>query len=139
MPYLLDTNILSEARKKDRCDKGVEEWLNQVSPDELFLSVLSLGEIRRGIELRRARDPAAAGQLEKWLVGLETHYADRILPVSPSVADRWGRLNPAQPLPSIDGLLAATCLEHKLTMVTRNTADFKRSGAVTLNPFSSKS
>lgn len=137
MPYLLDTNILSEARKKTSCDPGVAAWLGRVQPDELFLSVLCLGEIRRGIELRRRRDPATAGHLERWLIGLETHYADQILPVSAAVADRWGRLCPTQPLPTVDGLLAATCIEHKLTMATRNTGDFKRAGVVTLNPFMS--
>jgi toxin FitB len=135
MPYLVDTNVLSEARKKANCDPGVAAWFGQVEPDELYLSVLCIGEVRRGIELRRAKDPATAGHLEKWLAGLETHYADRIIPVSPAVADRWGRLCPAQPLPAIDGLLAATCVEHKLTIVTRNTADFERAGVPTLNPF----
>ena len=135
MAYLLDTKVLSEVRKKANCDPGVAVWFGRVQSDELFLSVLSLGEIRREIELRRPRDPTAAGHLERWLVGLETHYADRILPLSAAIADRWGRLSPAQPLPAIDGLLAATCLEHKLTMVTRNVSDFKRAGVVTLNPF----
>ena len=83
-------------------------------------------------------DPAAAGHLEKWLTGLETHYADRIVPVSAAVVDRWGHLSPSHPLPVIDGLLAATCLEHRLTMVTRNTAGFKRTGVTTLNPFRQK-
>ena len=135
MGYLVDTNVLSELRKKERCDPHVAAWLESVEPDELYVSVLSLGEIRRGIELIRRRDPASARALDRWLAGIELHYADRILPISPVVADRWGRLSPDQPLPVTDGLLAATVVEHKLTIVTRNTGDFERSGASTLNPF----
>jgi predicted nucleic acid-binding protein len=135
MGYLIDTHVLSELRKKARCDAQVATWLASVAPDELFVSVLSLGEIRRGIELLRKLDPASARALDKWLAGLETHYADRILPISGAIADRWGRLCPDQPLPVTDGLLAATGIEHKLTIVTRNTDDFLRSGVNTLNPF----
>ncbi len=135
MAYLLDTCVLSELRKS-KCDPGVSSWMSNLHPDEAFLSVLTLGEIRRGIEMHRRRDPAAAGALERWLLGLETHYAERVLPITVAIADRWGRLSPHQPLPVTEGLLAATAVEHKLTVVTRNSADFKRSGASTLNPFS---
>ena len=135
MGYLVDTNVLSELRKKQRCNPQVSAWLAGVSADELFISVLSLGEIRRGIELLRKRDPASARSLDQWLAGLEEHYADRVLPISTAIADCWGRLSPDQPLPVSDGLLAATGIEHKLTIVTRNTDDFLRSGANTLNPF----
>ena len=120
MAYLVDTNILSELRKKDRCDANVTAWLTSITPDELFVSVLSLGEIRRGIELLRKRDAASSRALDKWLAGLEAHYADRIVPISAAIADRWGRLCLDQPLPVSDGLLAATGIEHKLTIVTRN-------------------
>lgn len=135
MGYLVDTNVLSELRKKTRCDPHVSVWLASVAPDELFVSVLSLGEIRRGIELVRNRDPASARALDQWLNGLEAHYADRLLPITAAIADRWGRLCLDQPLPVSDGLLAATGIEHKLTIVTRNTDDFARSGVNTLNPF----
>lgn len=135
MGYLVDTNVLAELRKKERCDPQVTDWLAGVAPADLFVSVVSLGEIRRGIELIRKRDPASARALDRWLTGLETHYADRILPVSAAIADRWGRLCLDQPLPVGDGLLAATGIEHKLTIVTRNTGDFERSGVNTLNPF----
>lgn len=136
MPYLLDTCVISELRKSQR-DPAAETWMSGIEPDEAFLSVLTLGEIRRGIELRRAKDPKAAGSLERWLLGLESHYGERILPISPAVADRWGRLCLQQPLPVTDGLIAATALEHKLTIVTRNVRDFERSGVNTFNPFSS--
>ena len=135
MSYLVDTNVLSELRKKGRCDPNVSAWFAGVEPDELFVSVLSLGEIRRGIELIRRRDPASAGSLDRWLTGLEANYSDRIIPISTAVADRWGRLSLDQRLPVTDGLLAATGIEYKLTIVTRNTTDFMRSGADTLNPF----
>ena len=134
MAYLLDTCLLSELRKKN-CHPGVTAWMSSLRPDDAFLSVLTLGEIRHGIELRRAKNPTEAAALERWLEGLETHYADRILPITATIADQWGRLRPSQGLPVIDGLMAATGLEHKLTVVTRNTADFQRSGVHTLNPF----
>lgn len=135
MAYLLDTCIISELRRQE-CDPGVAAWMAGVQSDEAFLSVLTLGEIRRGVELRRARDPKASRALERWLQGLETYYAERILPITAAIADRWGRLSINQPLPVSDGLIAATALEHGLTVVTRNVGDFQRSGAGTLNPFS---
>jgi predicted nucleic acid-binding protein len=135
MPYLLDTCVISELRKP-HCNPGVAGWMSGIESDEVFLSVVTLGEIRRGIELHRPVDSKAAGSLERWLIGLEAHYAERILPITAAVADRWGRLCLNQPLPVSDGLIAATGLEHKLTVVTRNIADFQRSGVNTLNPFS---
>jgi predicted nucleic acid-binding protein len=135
MAYLLDTCVISELRKRN-CNRGVAAWVSGLQPAEAFLSVLSLGEIRRGVEMCRAKDPTAARALERWLSGLETHYADRILPINAAIADRWGRLSPNQPLPVSDGLIAATGLEHQLTVVTRNESDFERSGVNTLNPFS---
>jgi predicted nucleic acid-binding protein len=134
MPYLLDTCIVSELRKTG-IDPGVSAWISSINANEAFLSVLTIGEIRSGIELHRLKNPAGAGNLERWLLGLETHYADRILPITAKIADRWGRLSPSQPLPAVDGMIAATGLEHQLVVVTRNITDFQRSGATTLNPF----
>lgn len=87
------------------------------------------------MELHRLRNPTVAGNLERWPLGLETHYAEGILPIATRVADGWGRLSPNQPLPAVDGLIAAAGLEHQLTVVKRNVADFQRSGVNTLNPF----
>jgi predicted nucleic acid-binding protein len=133
MAYLLDTCVLSEIRKPNG-NRGVAIWVAGILPDEAFLSVLTLGEIRRGIELHRAKDARAAGALERWLLGLEAHYAERILPITAAIADRWGRLSLTQPIPVSDGLIAATGLEHRLTVVTRNVVDFERSGVNTLTP-----
>jgi toxin FitB len=135
MPYLLDTCVVSELRKPG-INPGVSAWISSINENEAFLSVLTVGEIRLGIELHRLRNPTGAGNLERWLLGLETHYAERILPITTKIADRWGRLSPRQPLPTSDGLIAATGLEHGLTVVTRNLADFQRSGVNTVNPFS---
>ena len=93
MAYLLDTCVISELRKP-HCNDGVAAWMSGIQPDEAFLSVLTLGEIRRGIELHRSKDARAAGALERWLIGLEVHYAERILPITAAIADRWGRLSP---------------------------------------------
>ena len=135
MPYLLDTCIVSELRKHG-INPGVSAWISSINTNEAFLSVLTVGEIRSGIELNRLRNPTGAGNLERWLLGLETHYAERILPITAKVADRWGRLSPSQPLPAIDGMIAATGLEYQLVVVTRNVTDFQRSGVGTLNPYS---
>ena len=132
--YLIDTNVISELRRPKRAPQVVE-WFSSVAIESLFLSVLTLGELRRGIELLRAKDAIAAGALERWVNGIRTDFEDRILPIDDAVADQWGRLSIGQPLPSIDGLLAATAMVHQLTMVTRNTADFQRSGVPCLNPF----
>jgi len=134
MPYLLDTCLVSELRKPG-INPGVSAWISSIDANEAFLSVLTIGEIRSGIELHRLKNPTGASNLDRWLLGLETHYAERVLPITAKIADRWGRLSPRQPLPVSDGLIAATAIEHQLTVVTRNIADFQRSGANTLNPF----
>ncbi len=134
--YLLDTNILSELRKGSRTHPEVAAWFDGVADETLFTSVLVIGEIRRGIELARKSDPKKAKALEKWLTALVAHFSDRILTVDERVADRWGRLCVDQKLPDVDGLLAATALAHDLTLCTRNTPDFVRSGVKLLNPFS---
>lgn len=133
--FLLDTNVVSELRKGERADPGVLGWFEAVDSDELYLSVLVIGEIRRGIELIRRRDPSSAQSLEAWLARLRRQFAERILPVDDEVAQLWGTLGLEQPLPPIDGLLAATALCHGLVLVTRNEADVSRAPIRVLNPF----
>jgi hypothetical protein len=106
-----------------------------VGDQELFLSVLVVGEIRQGVEAVRTRDPVSAARLERWLSTLIESYAERILPVDLGVATLWGRLNVPEPTPAVDGLLAATAIVHGLTLVTRNTRDVARTGVQLVNPF----
>jgi len=133
--YLLDTNIVSEIRKRERCHPNVRRWFAALEDDAIFLSVLVVGEIRHGIELIRRRDEVAGRSLDRWLKALERRFEERILPVTIEICERWGRIGIDQPLPPVDGLLAATALHHGLTLVTRNTAHAERSGAEVLNPF----
>ena len=135
MSYLVDTNVISELRKGAQCHPSVASWFAALSPDEIFLSVLNIGELRRGVELIRRRDPTAAKTLEDWLDGLLRDHGERILPVDHEVACEWGRLNVPDPLPVIDGLLAATAKVHDLTLATRNTRDLERTGVRCMNPF----
>ena len=132
--FLLDTNVLSEARKAKRADPRVVSWI-AAHRQELYLSVLVTGEVRRGIEVIRRRDRSAAGVLERWLRTLEAEFDERILPVDAAVADRWGRLMAERTLPVIDGLLAATALVHGLTLATRNVRDVSLTGVPTVDPF----
>lgn len=133
--FLLDTNVASERRKGPRINPGVSAWYQSVEDADLFLSVLVLGEIRKGVERARPNDPVKARALEHWLVGLEQKYGDRVLPVTATVADQWGRLSAIRPISTVDGLLAATALVHDLTLVTRNVSDVAHTGVKLLNPF----
>lgn len=136
MSYLLDTNVISELRKGSRADRNVSSWFSGLADEELFLSALTLGEIRRGIESIRRRDARTAGALESWLGRLADQHGDRIVPVDRSIADEWGRMNAPDPLPVVDGLLAATAKVVGLTLATRNTADIERANISYVNPFS---
>ena len=135
MSYLIDTNVISEIRKGDRANAQVVAWWSAVAEDELWMSTLVLGEIRKGIERTRRRDPPKARALEQWLDTLTTHFENRALAVDTAVAEAWGRLNGPRPLPVVDSLLAATAIVHGLTLVTRNTADIEGTGVATLNPW----
>ncbi|MCY4390204.1 MAG: type II toxin-antitoxin system VapC family toxin [Desulfurellaceae bacterium] len=132
---MLDTNIISEVRKGTRCDAHVTRWYAALTSDAIYLSVLVLGEIRKGIEQARPRDPDKALALEHWLQAVYERFSGRILPVDLVIADEWGRMNAARTLSVIDGLLAATAKVHDLTLATRNIADVKDVGARIVNPF----
>jgi hypothetical protein len=135
MAFLLDTNVISELRKRDRCNASVRRWFSTVEDDQLYVSVLVVGEIRRGIELLRRRDVRAATSLDRWLKELERRYGNRILPVTLEICRIWGGMSPERPLAPIDGLMAATAIQHAMTLVTRNVQDVERSGVDVLDPF----
>ena len=136
--FLLDTNVVSELVSPKPNDK-VLRWIEQADESILFLSVLTLGEIRNGVE--RLRPGRRRGRLESWLlVDLPRRFQDRILPVTAAVADRWGTVSAiaaarGKPVPVVDGLLAATALHYNLALVTRNTSDVSGTGVLTLNPW----
>jgi len=133
--YLLDTNVVSELRKGARADAGVRSWFLEHAADQLWLSALVVGELRRGVELLRRRDSPAGALLSDWLDGVTRDFADRILPVTTEVCERWARLSVPDRLPVIDGLLAATALEHDLVLVTRNKNDVDRTDVDLHDPF----
>ena len=137
MSFLIDTNVISELRKGKRADPGVVSWFAGLADEEVFLSALTLGEIRRGIESIRRRDSVAASALESWLGRIADAHRDRIVAVDRAIAEEWGRINAPDPLPVVDGLLAATAKVVGLTLATRNTADIARSGVSFFNPFGS--
>ncbi len=135
--YLIDTNILSELRKRQRGNPGVRAFWQGVDPSTLFLSVVTVGELRRGVESLRARgDLPQAQQLENWLDEVLIDYADRILDFDRECAQMWGKLMSPQSQHPIDKQIAATALIYDLTVMTRNTADFVGTGVKLLNPFS---
>lgn len=136
MKYLLDTNVLSEVRRP-RGDEKVKRWISSAPAADLYLSVLVVGEIRRGIERLKRRDPEGAEVYESWLGTVLREYADRILPVDAEIAEEWGRMSVPDPVPIVDGLMAATAKVRGMTFVTRNTADVERAGVRVLNPFDS--
>jgi len=135
MSFLIDTNALSELRKR-RPHPGVVRWFDHQPPERLHLSVMTLGELREGIAGMVIGD--RRDRFSQWLQDeLPRYFAGRILAVDAQVADRWGRLCAAagRPLPVIDSLLAATALTHGLTMVTRNTEDFAISDLQIVDPW----
>lgn len=136
MSYLVDTNVISELRKGQRCNQSVAAWWSTVVENEIFLSVLTIGEIRKGIENIRRRDAQSAGAIEAWLLRVISNHGDRILAIDLDIVEEWGRLNVPDPLPVIDGLLAATAKVRGLTLVTRNVSDIARTGVVSFNPWS---
>jgi predicted nucleic acid-binding protein len=136
---LIDTNVISELRKGQRADPAVASWFAGLADDAVFLSVLTLGEIRRGIESIRRRDPRAAAALDSWLGRVSAMHRERVLPIDRAIAEEWGRMNVPDPLPVVDGLLAATARVNGLTLATRNTSDIARAGVDCVDPFTGSS
>ena len=135
--FLLDTNVVSEVRKGRRSDPNVSNWYAGVIESQLFISSLTIGEIRKGIELaRRRRDVDQAEALELWLRTVIQRFSGRILTVDTEEADTWGQISAIRPVPVVDGLLAATAMAHDMTLVTRNVSDVEGLGVRVLDPFS---
>lgn len=130
--YLVDTNVISEAR---RGSLPAISWLRSVDPLSLHLSTLTLGEIMRGIALKQKADPRTAGHLAEWLRKIRHDHADRILPVTDPISVEWGRIAAIRPRGDIDGLIAATAIVHDLILVTRNVKDFEDTGASFVDPW----
>jgi predicted nucleic acid-binding protein len=135
--FLVDTVTLSELRRRER-DPEVVAWFEQQRTTELFLSVISIGEIERGIAQQRATDPGFAASLAAWLERVLALYGERVLPFDLQTARRWGTLSAALGNASADLMIAATALEHGLTVVTRNASDFEPTGVPVLNPFNTR-
>src|SRR5947209_8720745 len=129
-------NIISEIRKRDRAHPNVVRWVARTPVEEIGTSVLVLAEIRRSIELKRRSDPEQAKSLDRWFSQMRTGLRDRVLPIDEPVAEAWALSGIPNPLPLIDGLLAATAKVHGLTLVTRNVADIAVAGVSLLDPFS---
>jgi len=134
MPYLLDTDILSAIRRKQR-DPNLEKWLHSIQSADVYLSVVTLGEVERSISQQRRNNPEFAEDLERWLDTILLKYEQRILPLSVSVARRWGKLSGEHGHTSADLMIAATALEHNLTVATRNTRHFEPTQVSLINPY----
>ena len=139
MSFLVDTNIVSELGRGSRCDPGVASWLGGVGEEDLWLSVLVLGELRKGVDMARRKDPGKADVLEASLMAVSAGFAGRgrVLPVDRTVALEWGRMAAVRTVSVIDSMLAATAKVNGLTLVTRNEKDVAGLGADVLNPFNS--
>ena len=136
--YLIDTNVISEARKKTKANIGVRRFFKQAVNDgsRIFISVVTVGELRRGVEsIRHRGDIRQANQLEKWLELLLTDYQDHILDINKDIAQLWGHLRVPHPENALDKQIAATALIYELTVVTRNHKDFVKTSVSVLNPW----
>ncbi len=139
--YLIDTNVISEVRKKSKANGGVRNFFRQAAEDDtrMYMSVVTVGELRRGVEsIRHRGDAGQAGRLEKWLEALLAEYQDHILGIDTDIAQLWGLLRAPHPENALDKQIAATALIHELTVVTRNDKDFLGTGVPVLNPFAGK-
>jgi predicted nucleic acid-binding protein len=133
--WLLDTMVVSELRKKTP-DAAVISWLTTVPQERLYLSVATLSEIQRGIAQQGSKDNLFAARLQRWLDTLKKNYADRILPITPEIACQWGELTAAAGHDGVDVIIAATAMQHGLTVVTRNERHFRPFGVAVHNPYS---
>ena len=138
MRFLVDTNIIPELRKRDRAHRNVVRWISDTPASEIGTSVVVLAEIRRGVELKRRGDPKQGQALGRWFQQMRERLGARVLPIDEPIAEEWARLSVPDPLPLVDGLLAATAKVRKLTLVTRNTDDVVRTGVAILDPFSDR-
>ncbi len=130
---LLDTDILSALRRRER-NPGLVRWMEAQRSTDIHLSVVTVGEIERGIAQQQRRDPVFANELALWLDRILAWYGDRVMPVDVATARRWGRLSATLGNSGADLLIAATALEHGLTVVTRNVRHFEPTGVAVLNP-----
>lgn len=130
--YLVDTNVILEARRNT---PQAVSWLRSADPFSVHLSVITLGEVMRGIALKQRSDPRTAAHLGEWLRKLRHDHGDRILPITDKIAVEWGRIAAERPRGDADGLIAATAIVHDLMIVTRNVGDFDDTGASVINPW----
>ena len=130
--YLIDTCVLSEARRRT---PQAENWLRSANPNAIYLSVITIGEIMKGIAMKARTDPAAAAVLNRWLDELRLRYAARLLPIDDAVATNWGRLMAQRSRPMADALIAATARVNNKVLVTRNVTDFADMGLDLINPW----
>ena len=136
MKFLLDTNVISELRKRNRAHPNVAKWVARTPVKDIGTSVIVLAEIRHGIELKRRNDAKQAESLDRWFAQMRVRLGDRVLPVDEPIAEAWALLGVPDPLPLIDGILAATAKVHALTLVTRNVAHIVGTGVTFVDPFS---
>lgn len=136
MTYLIDTNVWSELRNRGRADNNVRAWAEEANPAELYLSVVTVFELERGVLLIERRDPPQGSRLRRWLEDrVLAPFDGQILPIDAPIARRCAALHVPDPRPERDALIAATALTHGLTVVTRNVADFEPMGVALLNPW----
>jgi toxin FitB len=134
--FLIDTNVVSELKRGRNAAAAVATWFTALPAEQVFTSVVVLGEIRRGIELLARRDKRQAEMLERWYASMRRQLGSRVLPVDEPVMMTWSRISVPDPLPAYDGLIAATALVHGMMVATRNTADFRRVGVIAVDPWS---
>jgi predicted nucleic acid-binding protein len=136
LSYLIDTNVWSELRNPGRADNNVRTWAETTNPAELYLSVVTVFELERGVLLIERRDPQQGSRLRRWLEDrVLSPFDGQILPIDATVARRWAALHIPDPRPERDAFIAATALIHGLTVVTRNVGDFEPLGVSLLNPW----